>query len=135
MSARDLLVMYVQSGRGLVMLRLVMAVVCRQRRPGFLHCGSARRGLDRSPRLADSLGGGLVIRPASQTCLVGTWSFASPRSLVWWIGRREVVGLCYGYPVPRYLTTGVAAEANFKDRIIHVYILCLFFIAINIIHK
>ena len=63
------------------MLRLVAAVVGRQRRPEFLPCGSARLELGRSPRLADLLGGDLVVRSASHTCSVGTWLFALPRRL------------------------------------------------------
>jgi hypothetical protein len=47
------------------------ADVGQQRRPGLLPCWSAWRGLGRSPRLADLLGGGLLVRPASWTCLAG----------------------------------------------------------------
>jgi hypothetical protein len=49
---RDLLVLYVWSGRGLVMLRIVAAVV-----HGSIGLGSF---------LAYPLGGGLVVRPVSQ---------------------------------------------------------------------
>jgi hypothetical protein len=105
MSARDLLLLYVRSRCGLVMLCLVAAVVDRRIGPGsfltdpldgdlVVHPTSptcsvrawsfapprklARRGLGRSPRLADLLGGALVVHPASQTCSVDTWSFAPP---------------------------------------------------------
>lgn len=80
-------------GRGFVMLRLVAVVVGGQRRPEFLPCGSAWRGFGRSPCLIDLLGGGSVVRPASQTCsrgglvvrpalqtcLTGTWSVNRPK--------------------------------------------------------
>jgi hypothetical protein len=54
-----------------VMLHLVATVMGRHHRPGFLPCGSARRGLGRSSHLADLLGRNLVIQLASQTCLMG----------------------------------------------------------------
>jgi hypothetical protein len=41
----------------------------------------ARRGLGRSLRLTDLLGGDLIIRPASQTCSARIWSFALPHRL------------------------------------------------------
>jgi hypothetical protein len=59
-SAIDLLVLYVWSRRGLVMLRLVAGVVGRQHWPRFLPCGPARRGLGRSSRLIDLLDGDLL---------------------------------------------------------------------------
>jgi hypothetical protein len=68
----------------------------------------ARRGLGRSPRLAGSLGGDLVVRPASQTCSTGTWLLAPPHSFARQVGRREVMGLTFGYPVPRYPTAAPA---------------------------
>lgn len=71
MSIRDLLVLYVLFGCGLLMLSLVMAVVGRQHRPGFLH-------------IEGSLGGDLVIPPTSQTCSMGAWSLAPPH----WLGQR-----------------------------------------------
>ena len=59
-SSRDLLVLYVQFGRGLAMLHLVEAAVGWQHRPRFSPCGTAWQALGRSPCLVDSLGGGLV---------------------------------------------------------------------------
>jgi hypothetical protein len=58
--AKDLLVLYAQFRCGLVMLRLVEAVVSR-----VLPCGSAQWGFSWSLRLVDLLGGDLVVRPAS----------------------------------------------------------------------
>jgi hypothetical protein len=60
------------------MMRLVATIVGQQRQPEFLLCGSTRRELGRSPRLAKFLDGDLVARPDSQTCSAGTWSFGLP---------------------------------------------------------
>jgi hypothetical protein len=81
MSVRDILVLYVRSGRGLVMLCLAVAVVRRLRRPEFLLRGSARRGLSCLPCLACLLSGDLVVRPPLQACSMGTWSVAPPLKL------------------------------------------------------
>lgn len=140
MFIRDLLVMYVRFGRGLAVMLRVAADVGQQRLPRFLSCGSTWRKLGRlpcpidllggnlvalpasqtcsvevwsfTPRLANSLGGDLVVRLAPQTCLVGylvvhpapqtrstrTWSFVPPRRLDRQMGQKEVMGLTLGTP-------------------------------------
>jgi hypothetical protein len=70
------LVLYVWSRRGLVMLCLVTTVVGQQRWLGSLPCRSARRGLGRSPRVADLL----------DRDLVGKWA------------RERFMGLALGTP-------------------------------------
>jgi hypothetical protein len=137
---RDLLILCVRSRRGLAMTRLVAVDVGQQRWHGFLPCGSTWWELGRlpcpidllggnlvalpasqtcsvevwsfTPRLANSLGGDLVVRLAPQTCLVGylvvhpapqtrstrTWSFVPPRRLDRQMGQKEVMGLTLGTP-------------------------------------
>jgi hypothetical protein len=55
----------------------------RQRRSGLPPYWFAQRGLDCSSCLAGSLGGDLVVRPASQACSVRIWSSVLPRRLAW----------------------------------------------------
>jgi hypothetical protein len=100
MFVKNLLVLYVRSGRGLLMMR----------HPGFLPCWSASRELGRSPRLTDLLDRDMVARlasrtrsagtsvvcPALQARLAGTWSFTPPHRLARQMDRREVMGLTLG---------------------------------------
>jgi hypothetical protein len=63
-----------------------------------LPCGLIRQGPNRSPRLADLLGGDLVGRLASWTCSGGACSVAPPRGLArrgTLVGQR-VIGLISG---------------------------------------
>jgi hypothetical protein len=64
-----------------VTLCLVVVVAGQRCPPGLLPCGSALRGLGRSPHLVDLLGGGLVVCPISQTCSAGIWLVAPPHRL------------------------------------------------------
>jgi hypothetical protein len=70
------------------MLHLIAVVVGRQRRRVFPPCRSTRRRFGRSPRLADFLGEGLVIRPTSHTCSVGIGRLPRLTDFAWWgLGR------------------------------------------------
>ena len=114
------LVLYTCLRHSLRMMCHVTAVVAQQRHPRFLPCGSAWRDLGRMPRLAGLLGGYLVVRlagllggdlvisPSSQTCSVGTLSYASA---LWTCSANGLERGLWASPwVPRFWAPTAATE-------------------------